>query len=309
MEALITGGRGFLGEAMRRLSSQLGLQTHSFDWKDGNDILCRRQVREALRGKTHCVHLAAVADLYDAKEDGAGCRRINVEGTEIVAEECAGLSVKLLFASTACIYGNNGEKRQSENSPISPTEIYAQTKAEAEETLKGIPALDYRIVRPATFYGPGMRDTLAVARCLNACLTGESFRIFGDGTQTRAYTYVDDIAWAILILLKEWPNEIIFNASSSESVSVHQLADICERITGADLRRDPAPERLGEIRQSSIDCTRLLTLGWTPTTQLESGIRKCLAVVKSPPVLESKPFFAAPGFNRLSCQPRRRSAE
>jgi nucleoside-diphosphate-sugar epimerase len=157
---MVTGSKGFLGKSV---VSQLEADHNDiihFDILDGDDILDYSNVLSKLSKVNLCIHLAAVADLYDAESNAEHCRIINVDGTRVVAEACAESGAKMLFISTVCAYGNNGLEIQNESSPLEPTEIYAESKAEGELILTTIEELDYRIIRPATFYGPGMRDSL-----------------------------------------------------------------------------------------------------------------------------------------------------
>ena len=152
------------------------------------------------------VHLAAVADLNEAERDPELAEKVNVQGTEAVLSCCDACSVRMLFASTCCAYGNNGVQGvNNELAPLSPTELYAKTKVLGEKLVLGSPRLHelkHVVMRLATFYGPGMRGALATALFLERALSGKAIRTHGSGEQTRCYTHVDDVAEGTRVILQ-----------------------------------------------------------------------------------------------------------
>ena len=230
----------------------------------------------AIAGSDLCIHLAAVADFYDAEANHNLCERVNIEGTRIVAECCQSNGVRLLFISTVCAYGNNDCEIQSESSPVAPTEIYAKSKADAEILLTTIPHLDYRIIRPATFYGVGMRETLVIKKFLDASLNDGRIEIHGSGKQTRCYTHVNDVANAIVLIAEKWPEGLLFNVASLEEVSVNNLVSIISSISEIELIPTNVPDRIGQIERSRIDISRMESLGWAPQITLFEGVLQLL---------------------------------
>ncbi len=276
MKILVTGSKGFLGRYVaNRLQSKGHLVLH-FDLEDGCDILDSDAFMVAVADSDLCIHLAAVADLYDAEANHNLCQRVNVEGTRIVAECCQSKGVRLLFISTVCAYGNNDCEIQSESSPLAPTEIYAKSKADAEILLTTIPHLDYRIIRPATFYGVGMRETLVIKKFLDASLNDGRIEIHGSGKQTRCYTHVSDVANAIVLIAEKWPEDLRFNVASLEEVSVNNLVSIISSISEIELIPTNVPDRIGQIERSRIDISRMESLGWAPQITLFEGVLQLL---------------------------------
>jgi UDP-glucose 4-epimerase len=269
---MVTGSKGFLGKSV---VSQLVAANHTvihFDIIDGHEILDYSNVLSKLMGVDLCIHLAAVADLYDAEADVEKCRIVNVDGTRVVGKACVESGAKMLFISTVCAYGNNGLKIQTESSPLEPTEIYAETKAEAETVLATLKGLNYRVIRPATFYGPGMRDSLAIQRFINASMNGRRIEIHGTGKQTRCYTHVDDVASAIGIVAAQWPDDLVYNVANPQPTSVIELVDIIRKQSGLELDIQHVTDRKGQINRSAIDITRMELLGWEVHTDLDTGI-------------------------------------
>ena len=276
MKILVTGSKGFLGRhVVNGLQSNGHLVLH-YDLEDGCDILDADAFLVAVEDSDLCIHLAAVADLYDAEANQNLCERVNIEGTRIVAECCQSNGVRLLFISTVCAYGNNDCEIQSESSPLVPTEIYAKSKADAEILLSTIPHLDYRIIRPATFYGIGMRETLVIKKFLDSSLNGGRIEIHGSGEQTRCYTHVNDVTSAIVLIAEQWPEDLHFNVASLEEVSVNDLVGVISSITEIDLIPTYVPDRIGQIERSRIDISRMESLGWTPQITLAEGVLQLL---------------------------------
>lgn len=273
MRIVVTGSSGFLG---RHVVDQLLGRGHSvieFDLQDGMNIFDTDQLENALHGVDICMHLAAIADLYQAEADHEVCMEMNVTGAEVVGKKCADLGVRLLFISTVCAYGNNSYSIQVEEAPLMPTEVYAESKAVAEQRLVSIPGLDLRIARPATFYGPKMRDSLAVSIFMRRVLKGQSIQVHGDGHQTRCYTHVEDVASGLVFIAEAWPSDIVFNLAGSEECSVLELIDHLQSIVGKVVEVEHVSDRIGQIHSSKISSERLRSLGWNPKYTLRSGLQ------------------------------------
>lgn len=293
---LVTGGDGFLGRHLCLLLQGYGFDVFNYDITSGCDILNRETLLAELRDNniSACVHLAAVADLYEAEADPTNARRINIDGTRVVLSCCDDCGVRLLFASTCCVYGNNGVVGSSnEQSPVAPTEIYAMTKLDGEKiVLNSARFCDLRhvVLRLATFYGPGMRDSLATAQFLKAACEGTAIRVHGSGDQTRCFTHVHDIADGIRVVLQTTNFSGVVNVADDRECSVNELAAIAMKAARATVEIQHVKDRDGQIKRSMISNDRLRALGnrgWKPTVALEDGLRGCATMlqlnISSPP--------------------------
>ena len=272
MRILVTGSKGFLGSYVVNLLKERGHEVSEYDIIDGYDIFDQKKFESMVEGHDLCIHLAAVADLYEAESDPSNCYSINIEGAEIVGRACSKQSTRLLFVSTVCAYGNNGFLVQDEDTPLAPSEVYAESKMIAEQRLKDIDGLDLRIVRPATFYGPGMRSSLAVSVFIHRILNGEKIQVHGSGKQTRCYTHVEDIAKGILLIVESWPSECVYNVSYEKSYSVLDLIKSIESVLSMEAKIEFVNDRKGQIHQSVISSARLIELGWKPRFDLAAGL-------------------------------------
>jgi nucleoside-diphosphate-sugar epimerase/NADPH:quinone reductase-like Zn-dependent oxidoreductase/3-oxoacyl-(acyl-carrier-protein) synthase/malonyl CoA-acyl carrier protein transacylase/arylamine N-acetyltransferase len=309
---LVTGGRGFLGQHLCLLLQSYGFDVFSFDLADGQDILDRKALTAELRDNkiTACVHLAAVADLYEAASNPVRAEKINVEGTEGVLSCCDACSVRVLFASTCCAYGNNGVSVNDELAPLAPTELYAQTKVRGEKLVLESPRLHelkHVIMRLATFYGPGMRGALATSVFLEAAVSGRAIQIHGTGEQTRCYTHVHDIAEGIRVILQSQFAGVI-NVSDDRPCSVNQLAQIIMNAAGCTVKVSHVHDRDGQIQRSSISNKRLRALGnhgWSPSVTLATGLEQCARLTKMKNGAKSLELFAMVPEHKLTSEQKK----
>jgi len=274
MRILVTGSEGFLGRVLCMMLELNGHEVVPYDLQNGQNILDEKQLSSALSNCEACIHLAAIADLYEAESAPEKTYQINVEATNALLNLAEEKKTRVLFASTVCAYGNNGSLVNQEDSPLAPTEVYAASKVMAEALFRN--RLEHHaILRLATFYGPGMRASLATSVFLRAIIHGEEVNIHGDGLQTRCYTHVEDIASGILAVLEAEANGI-FNISTEQEVTVVELVQIISQLTGKEAKINYVEERFGQIFQSSNCTKKLQSLGWSPKYNLLSGLETCL---------------------------------
>jgi len=274
MRVLVTGSSGFLGVSVCQELINVGYEVKTFDISDGQNILEPDHVISAMQDCDICIHLAAVSDLYEAELAPDHCHKVNIEGTNNIAQACVKKGVRLLYASTCCAYGNNSVDVSDETSPVYPTELYAETKLMGEKVIEQS-GCQYNLLRLATFYGPMMRKSLATSKFLEKTISGESIEIHGDGCQTRCYTHVDDVASGICIVALNKNAPKIINISDSRPYSVNELVNIVSKITGKSTNIYHVEDRKGQIRSSVINSDLLKSLGWRPIWSLHDGLMDC----------------------------------
>ncbi len=275
MKVLVTGSAGFLGTVVLGELRARGHEAIGYDLAHGDDVLDLPALTRALTGCAACIHLAAVADLYVAEARPGVAQVVNVEGTRCVAQACAAVGARMLYASTCCVYGNNGVALCDEGATPAPTEIYAQTKLAAEAF---VPLAGPRssVLRLATFYGPGMRESLATSMFLRRARAGRPLEIHGSGRQTRCYTHVDDVASAIALVLGSSRGLPCVNVATPEATSVLELAALAMQVTGVQVPLRHVPDRPGQIHHSRIDSRLLQSLGWAPKWLMRDGLAACV---------------------------------
>ena len=300
VRVLVTGNVGFLGRHLCLVLHAYGYDVFGYDFAHGQDILDRDMLTCELceRKINMCVHLAAQADLYEAEKDPAAARNTNVEGTRAVLECCNRCNVRMLFASTCCVYGNNNTCDLSisdELSPVAPTEVYAYSKLDGEALVlqsDRTSELCHVVLRLATFYGPGMRESLATAQFLQAAKSGSVINIHGTGEQTRCFTHVHDIAEGICVVIRAKDFSGIVNVADDRECSVNELARIAMEVSSSCTTIRHENDRDGQIQRSRICNKRLRELGnfgWHPTVKLEDGMRDCAQRLGRSPMKAAEP--------------------
>lgn len=270
---LVTGGEGFIGGAI--VSEVNG---RPFDVKSGFDILDQEQLLREVRtahGIFHCAAKLSVPESFLLEEE---YYRTNVEGTRCVIDAAKHVGCKIVFSSSAAIYGE-ADKRVSETHPLSPGSPYAKNKYDGEELLRasGIPSVALRYFN---VYGPRQSEEYAgvIKIFIMKALRGEGIVIHGDGTQVRDFVFVDDVARANSAAMNyEHSSFEIFNIGSGTETSIRTVAETIIQLTQSTSKIIYTPSRIGDIRYSQADVSRAKKLlGWEAQVPLEEGLRKTI---------------------------------
>jgi UDP-glucose 4-epimerase len=309
---LITGGAGFIGTTLaRRLVddneivavdnlhrdalSGSDLDGHpSFTFVEG-DVLELEQIRDLAAGVTHIVHCAAIAGVDTVIESPVRTMRVNVIGTYNVLE--AALSTKhtlerLVEFSTSEVFGTYAYKVAeadvtTQGSVGEARWTYAVSKLAGEHMAHayhdelGLPTTS---VRPFNVFGPGQIGGGAIRAFIEAALAGRDLVIHGDGSQIRAWCYVDDMVEAILLCL-ERPEAVgqSFNVGNARSaVTIYDLAQRIRRLAGAEveIRFQPLHYTDVELRIPNVDKAREL-LEFEAKVELDEGLARTIAWYRS----------------------------
>jgi UDP-glucuronate 4-epimerase len=227
------------------------------------------------------VHLAAMAGVRPSIADPTTYTAVNVDGTVNLLNAAVGIGVeRFIFASSSSVYGNNEKVPFAEadavDYPISP---YAATKKAGEVVchpywhLYGLPITCLRFF---TVFGPRQRPDLAIAKFLRCARDDEPIAMFGDGSSSRDYTYIDDIIAGVRAAMRHTSPATgyrVYNLGGSEPVSLREMIATIERVTGKELRIEQQSTQPGDVNRTWADLTRVhQALGYQPTTSLEAGI-------------------------------------
>jgi len=227
------------------------------------------------------INLAARAGVRFSVENPWVFLESNVIGTLNMLEVCRQYGCKkFILASTSSIYGENPEYPTPETASSSePMQPYAASKKGAEalaHSYHHLYDIDVTIVRYFTVYGPAGRPDLAIFRFVKWIMEGEPIRIYGDGTQSRGFTYVDDIARGTIAALKPLGYEVI-NLGGHEVISINGLVELVEGLTGKKANVQYGPPNLADMFMNQANVTKAREmLGWNPQVNLREGIKNLI---------------------------------
>ena len=306
MTSLVAGGAGFIGS---HLCESLLAQGEAVLCVD-NLVTGRRANVEQLLGHPaftfvghdivdplpplprldRVYHLASPASPPDYQRHPLATLRTNSEGTRRLLERAAGDGARFLYASTSEIYGDPLESPQPETyrgnvNPVGPRAMYNEGKRFGEAmtvTYRRVLGVDVRIARFFNTYGPRMRldDGRVVTNFVTQAVRGDPLTIYGDGSQTRSFQYIDDLIAGIGRLVAVDYQEPV-NLGNPEEYTVLQLAHLIREITGSasEIVFVPMAEDDPKQRCPDISLARSL-LGWAPTVPVREGLARMVAHVR-----------------------------
>jgi UDP-glucose 4-epimerase len=286
---LVTGGSGFIGRSVVNGFRDAGAQVRIVDRVAPKGIpddveitlgdLLDPEIRDlaVTSDLDGIVHLAAFTSVLKAMGDPAGVNAINVDATVALLELARVRGVpRFLMASTNAVTGDIGTGTIHEGVPLRPLTPYGATKAAAEMLLSGYAGaygMTTCALRFTNVYGPGMshKDSF-VPRMMRAAMTGTTIEVYGDGQQRRDLVHVDDIvAGALLAWDTAVTGPLILGAG--RSISVLEMIDAVERVTGQPLRREHVPAKTGEMPAVIVSIDKARALGYLPSVDLDRGLR------------------------------------
>ena len=310
--ALVTGGAGFIGSHVAERFLAAGYEVVVMDdlsRGSRENVAAGASLQEldvrspeaaalvAEGGFDVIAHLAAQIDVRRSVEDPAYDADVNVRGTLNLVEPIrrAGARTRVVFASTGgALYGDGAEPPTPETYPKDPEAPYGIAKLAAEYYLAyyaRVHGVDTVAVRFGNVYGPRQDphgEAGVVAIFCDRVLRGQSLTIYGDGTQTRDYVYVTDVAEGIFRAATAKlpaPGRVdarAFNIGTAVETSVLELARRLLAAAGADTPIEFAPRRAGEVQRSCIDVGKSArVLGWRPTVEIEDGLARTFAWASS----------------------------
>jgi UDP-glucuronate 4-epimerase len=201
--------------------------------------------------------------------------RRNLLATQRVFESAARAGVRVVFASSSSVYGDAESYPTSEDARPSPISPYGITKLGCEQLAYAYAksfGLDAVLLRYFTVYGPRQRPDMAFARIVDALARGASFELYGDGLQSRSFTYVADVV-AATVAAMSGPAALL-NVGGGAEASMRDAIATLERVSGRPLELVEKPAAEGDVRRTAADTQRIeRELGWRAQTTLEDGLR------------------------------------
>ena len=313
MRYLVTGGAGFIGsntvdELVRRGHGVVVLDDLSSGKEDNlaeirnkitfvkGSITDIEAVQKAMQQAEYVIHLAARTSVPRSMKDPLDTNRINVDGTLNVLVAARDNKVKrVVFAASSSAYGETPTLPKTESMQPQPISPYGVTKYVGElyaQTFGRCYGLENVSLRYFNIFGPRQDPDSpysgVLSRFTASILSGTQPTVFGDGEQTRDFTFVENAVQANLLAC-EAPNASnqVFNIGTGFRISLNQTLDLLRRITGKNLAAKYEPPRDGDIRDSQADIRKACEiLGYQPTVQFEEGLQRTCDWYRSLPAKE-----------------------
>jgi UDP-glucose 4-epimerase len=302
VKALVTGCAGFIGSTLterllaenadvvgidcftdyypravkeRNLSSSLRHPRFRFVERRIQDA----DLKTLLSDRTHVFHLAAQAGVRKSwGKDFAIYTVNNIEATQALLEAAAGTAIeRLVYASSSSVYGDLTAIPMREDALPQPVSPYGVSKLSAEQ-LCFLYFSNYRVpavsLRYFTVYGPRQRPDMGFHKFLRAAMNGEPIGVFGDGEQTRDFTFVTDAVAATIAAGRRGVPGRVYNIGGGSRVSVNEVVQMIGRVTGsAPIVATDAAQK-GDMRHTYADTTLARAdLGFSPAVGLEAGLK------------------------------------
>jgi UDP-glucose 4-epimerase len=300
---LITGIAGFIGSSIARAVLAQGdevrgidnLSTgqrenltgilHQIDFREA-DLLNLDAVHDACRGVDYIFHEAAIPSVPKSVLDPLGSNRANVDGTVHLLVAAKDAKVKrVIYAASSSAYGDTPTLPKHEGMIPNPISPYAVAKLASEYYMTSFYrcyGLETVCLRYFNIFGPRQDPTSpysgVLAKFITQMLAGEQPTIFGDGTQSRDFTYIDNTVQANLLAAKAPSAQAagqVFNVATGERFDLNQTFQLLKKIIGYQGDIKYAPERAGDVKHSLADLSRTEKhLGYKPKVNFKEGLRR-----------------------------------
>ena len=203
--------------------------------------------------------------------------RRNLLASRRVFEAAAAAGKRVLLASSSSVYGDAETYPTPEDATPLPISPYGITKLGCEHLGRAYAAgfgLDVVVLRYFTVYGPRQRPDMAFARLVDALARGGAFGLYGDGSQSRGFTYVADAVAATLAAMEQAPSGATYNVGGGSEATMTEAIETLERVAGRRLELRLLPPAAGDVRRTAADTRRIRAeLGWAPRVPLDEGLR------------------------------------
>jgi len=324
LRCLVTGAAGFIGSALcrrllneshevvgidsflpyydRRIKEQNLPRADAANWtfleKDVVDVFALRDgaAPELVAGVDVVFHQAAQAGVRSSwGKDFSIYTHNNILATQLLLEACkAAGGVKVVYASSSSVYGETERFPMNEDDVPAPVSPYGVSKLAGEHLARlyhhnfGLHTVSLRYF---TVYGPGQRPDMAFHRLIRSAYTGDEFRMFGDGEQTRDFTFVGDIVQANLDAARAGQAGAVYNLGGGTRVSMNQVIEMVERVTGKQPNVKREGRQKGDVTNTGADTTRARDdFGFKPSVSLEEGLAREAEYIQQVILAGPEPF-------------------
>ncbi len=306
---LVTGGAGFLGSYISIQLIRKGADVTVLDnFSSGSrerlypvedctrfhlvkgDILDKKVVKECIKEKDIVFHLAAKVGVINAASHGIEVLDTSLKGISLLLSESVHYDVStFVFSSSSEVYGEPARLPSREDDPLLPQSTYAIAKITAErycEEYNKLYGIDTPIFLYFNAYGPLQSENFVISRFLKCALSGDDLPVYGDGSQTRDFCYIDDAVQLTLEAVRRSKGAPVYNIGSGKNTSLKQLAELVAALSPHQcgivyIPLDDRRPHAYEIMQRQADISKIVNLcGISPQYTLEKGLQKCFDALK-----------------------------
>jgi nucleoside-diphosphate-sugar epimerase len=300
---LITGVAGFIGSNIAHALIERGEEVRGIDnfshgrWENIDDIIREfdfrraditngRDIRAACDGMDYVLHQAALGSVPRSLVDPLATNKSNVAGTLSVLEAARAAGVKrVIYASSSSVYGNTPTLPKREHMPLNPISPYAVSKCAGElycQSFYNVLGVETVCLRYFNVFGPRQHPTSQYAAVIpifiRQMLSGAPPTIFGDGMQSRDFTFIDNVVSANLLACHSPAHKACgraLNIAAGKNFSLNELYSQLQQITGCNTPPSYAPARNGDVRDSLADTTEAQNaLGYRTLVEFPEGLRR-----------------------------------
>ncbi len=293
MKIMVTGGNGFIGHTLVRHLLKEGNEVKVIDVKPIKFThpkleFIKKSVLEDLRWDMRdcdaVYHLAAELGVVSSDKKPLRTLSVNIDGTVNIFRCALGTNVKkIVYTSSSEVYGEPREIPLNEDSQKSPVSIYGVSKLTAEMYAHGYVkeyGMDINPVRLFNVYGPGQGFEWVVPIFIQKVLNNEAPLVFGDGSQVRCFTFIEDIVKGIETVMKKGEKGEAYNIANTDQITMKELAELIIMASGKNLMPKIVgfgPETRKKEREIMVRIPsneKLKKLGWKPEVSIKEGIQK-----------------------------------
>ena len=299
---VVTGGSGFIGRVLVQKLLARGEKVKVIDlapppFTHPSLSFVKKSVLDdlspELRGCVVLYHFAALLGVENSDNHPLQTMEVNLIGSRNVFRTAVEQGVKkVVFSSSSEVYGEPRELPIKEETAKGPVSTYGVSKLAAEmyalayaRELK----TEFHIVRFFNVYGPGQQPQFVIPLFIRNALDGKPLRVYGEGKQTRCFTYVDDAIDGVLTVLEKGKPGEAYNIGNDRQTTILELAELVIKASGRDIKPELIPfgreTRLEqrEINYRQPDISKMKSLGWKPKIFVEEGVQKTLGWMKTYP--------------------------
>jgi UDP-glucose 4-epimerase len=286
---LVTGGSGFVGSHVVDALLRGGYAPRIFDLAPSQvhldvetvvgDLADMPALERAMSGCVAVLHLAAAADVGEVESDPVEAERRNARCTLAVLEAARRTGVpRVVYASTVWVYSDVVAEQVDEDTPLChPAHLYTATKLAGElycRSYRELYGVESTVLRFGIPYGPRARPAAVIPRFVEKALAGEPLTVAGDGSQSRGFVYVEDLADGVVRALRPVAANRTYNLAPAEEVTILEIAEAVRDVV-RPVAIERVPARAADFRGATVCAGRAEEeLGWTAGTPLREGLRR-----------------------------------